>query len=147
MNLATDIALLLLCMVGFGISLYFTLVYYGRLEPDARFLPRFCSMKKGDCTTVLNFREARLLKVAPNFVFGLAYYLGGIGVACVRMAGTHLPHWGVLTFTAVSWLTVILSLYLAWALIVRLKIPCTLCFTSHVVNSAIALILTLPLLR
>lgn len=143
MQIASHIALLLLGGTGFAISLYFTLVYYNRLEPNAAFLPQFCSMEKGTCTTVLQYQEARLLRFAPNFVLGLGFYLLIMVFGVLQLAGVDVDEIVVGFIRIASGFTVAISLHLAWALLFKLKVPCKLCFTSHAVNIAILLILLL----
>jgi len=130
--------LLGLAVLGFLDALYFVLVTYRWMRPDPPWLPRVCRLDEGTCARIVDTRHARVLGL-PNAVFGLAWY-GIAGVAGAWMlAGRDLPFCGPIL--AASLLTVALSAYLAWALVVRLRVACTLCFLGHGVNVALLLVL------
>src|SRR5512140_1877239 len=61
-------------LLGFLISLLFTLVYYGKMRADAPSLPRLCRLEDAQCQSLIRRPEARLFGV-PNFVVGLCFYL------------------------------------------------------------------------
>lgn len=127
----------LLSIVGFYISLYFTLVYYGAISP-ARFpLPQVCRLSENTCQMIIKTRYARVLGL-PNFVYGLFYYFFIFALA--------IFNWNGYIETAVkviSWLVVVLGIYLSYVLIKVLRVNCVLCFASHVLNFAIAVLLAL----
>ncbi len=120
--------------VGFAIALYFTLVTYRWMRPDPRWLPRGCRMGEASCARVVDAPQARVL-VVPNSVLGLAWYAGAIGGAVARAATGSWP--ACTAFLAAGSIAVALGAYLAWALLVRLRAPCPLCFAGHGVNVAI----------
>lgn len=134
----SDVILLIMAVPGLLISLWFTLVTYGILPSDARAVPRFCRMDDRSCASILHTPQARVLRVAPNAVFGAAWY--GI-VIIVSLFPTSQLLFAILTAT--SWLTVLLSIWLAWSLRFRLRTHCPLCYTSHLLNLAIAITLSL----
>jgi uncharacterized membrane protein len=68
-------------------------------------------------------------------VYGAAWYAIVAAAAGTALAGHGTPFCLPLLTVAVA--TVLLSLYLAWVLLVRLKTPCVLCFLGHTVNVAI----------
>ena len=135
---ASDIFLLTLAVAGLLISFWFTLVTYGILSADARAVPRFCRMDERSCASVLHTPQARVLRIAPNAVFGAVWY----GVVIVVTLQSPSPMMNVILIGA-SWLTVLLSAWLAWSLRFRLRTHCPLCYTSHLLNLGIALILSL----
>ncbi|MBI4481619.1 MAG: vitamin K epoxide reductase family protein [Acidobacteria bacterium] len=124
--------------LGLLISLYFTLVTYGWMRPDPRWLPAFCRMEENSCRRIVDTRQARVFGI-PNSLLGIFYYAFLLG-AVVR--GFQEPSlWAFRTASAV---TVGLGAYLTYALLFRLRIPCPLCLTSHGLNLLIfALLWTL----
>jgi uncharacterized membrane protein len=133
-----DGLLLFLSLIGFLISLYFTLVYYRRIPANYYLVPRICRMKESACQTVLSTKDARLFGI-PNSALGVLYY--GV-VFLVTVAGgwqeVDAMHGFILW---ISILVVLLSLYLSYSLLFRIKIMCPLCFVSHAINILIALLL------
>jgi uncharacterized membrane protein len=131
-------ALLALALIGGLDALYFVLVTYRWLRPDAPWLPRICRMDEGTCARIVDTREARALGV-PNAVLGLAWYVV-LGAATVLGLP---PAWQVplLGGAAVAFA---MSLGLAWALLARLQVRCTLCFAVHAINVAVLALLVLP---
>jgi uncharacterized membrane protein len=125
--------LALLAGVGVLISLYFVLVHHKLIRPDARFVPNVCRMDEETCGTILLRPEARLLGI-PNFYLGFVYY--GLALSMV-FSGTEL----LLLDPAGA--AAIMSGWLAFALLVRLKINCILCFVSHSINLLMLLLLLL----
>ena len=86
--------------------------------------------------TVLGTPRAKLWGL-PNSVFGLALYLYLIGWVYVLHAKVQPPNelvfspWAALVFLGLASAR---SVYLAHSLIFVTKIPCPLCFTTHVIN-------------
>jgi uncharacterized membrane protein len=131
-----SIPLLLAAGSGFVIATYFTLVFFGVLPPDWRFIPGFCRMRGDACRLVLRDRDGSLFGL-PNSVLGMMYYLP---LLYIGLKGPVEP----LTqkMMLVSWLTVAVGLYLTYSLLVRLKVVCPLCLVSHLLNLLIAGLLT-----
>jgi len=127
----------LLSGTGFLISVYFWKAYRGLVHPPKSLIPpSICS--ENVCHGVLRTPFARIFRV-PNFTIGILYY-----TMVFIIASFPVPlevHYAVL---GASWLVALLSLYLAWALIFKLRVNCLLCFAAHIVNVLIALLLTLP---
>jgi len=125
------------CM-GFLIALYFALVYHKLMPPDARFLPRFCRIESGACASLLSTADARLLKV-PNFYPGLLFYAAMFTFAVSPIMVKPLKE----TMLVASAITVIASLYLAYSLLRKLKISCLLCYSSHIINFFLFILMVL----
>ena len=53
-----------LCVVGFGISSYFTGVAYHWVRPDTRWIPAVCRMGKQTCATIVFTFRAESLEEA-----------------------------------------------------------------------------------
>jgi uncharacterized membrane protein len=121
------VIIILLAATGFLISLYFTLAYYRIIKADQRYIPNFCRMEEGTCQQIIHTAEARLFG-APNSLIGLCYYLL---VMIATIAPGIVPH-QIILITSAS--TVAVGIYLSYVLIMKLKIPCTLCFTGHSIN-------------
>ena len=129
--------LLLMSTMGLYVSMFFTLVYYGLIRSDAKYVPQVCRLDEGGCKRLLDHRDARLFG-APNSLFGILYYAGIILVVTFVPDSSLMP-W----ITYLSWLVVAVGLYLVYSLLFVVKTPCFLCFLSHSLNGFIALILTL----
>jgi len=121
--------LLLSCAIaGLGIASYFSLVYFGIVEADSRWIPQFCRMERGTCMRILDTREAKILGI-PNSVLGVMYYAAILLIPIERFE---------ILFLVASIFSVGLGMYLVHALVYRLKIHCTLCYTAHGINLIIA---------
>ena len=132
---AMHVALLLLSSIGLYVSLYFTLVYYGVAGANSTYVPAFCRMDEGSCMLVINHPDARIFGL-PNALFGIAYYLF-ISLLAVGINGSALLSGLRLS----SLVTVVLGVYLVYSLLVKVRVMCFLCLTSHVINMLIALLL------
>ncbi len=133
-----DGLLLLLSLIGLLISLYFTLVYYERIPANYYLVPRICRMKESTCQTVLSTGDARVFGL-PNSALGILYY--GIVFFITVAGGWESGGFVQRFFLWVSILVVLLSFYLSYSLLYRIKIVCPLCFVSHGMNVLIALLL------
>ena len=116
----------LLSLTGLWIATYFTGVSYHWFKPDVKWIPRVCQLKEASCQLVIETPRAKLFGV-PNSVYGMALYL----YLFLFFLGTPLSWWLALVATGLS---VLRSLYLAYSLIFVTKVPCPLCFTSHLIN-------------
>lgn len=135
-----SIGVALLALIGFLISFYFTMVYYRKIPSNYPLVPLFCRMDEQTCQTVLSTPEARVFGI-PNFVLGLFYYL--LLVFLAFLGGLNHTFVG---FDILFWLsvfTVLLGVYLSYALVFKIKIRCVLCFVSHGINLLIAILLSL----
>lgn len=130
-----QLLLIVLATAGFFISLYFTGVYYGYLKSNVWWIPAFCRMEQQTCMSILKTPEARIFGL-PNFVPGLGFYLLLIVVVIGDGDGFLFD-----IVLALAIFTVLLAVYLIYALRVRLQTDCILCYTAHGINTAIALIL------
>jgi uncharacterized membrane protein len=136
------LSLLILAIAGGAISLYFTFVYAGKIPPGHWLVPPFCRMDDSSCSYVIHTREARIFGI-PNVVAGLLFYgILGIFVLSPTFEYTETIKMLLLTGSAVS---VLLGIYLVYALFVTLKVRCTLCIIAHGINLAIfSLLLAYP---
>jgi uncharacterized membrane protein len=128
---------LILAAVGLYIAAYFTLVYYRVIEPRSRLMPRVCQLKDQTCRTVLETPYARVFGL-PNSALGVLYYAGLITIVLTGQLATSFG----LLLIVVSWFTVALGLFLAYALFFIIKIPCPLCLAAHAINTLVAAALT-----
>ena len=131
---AMTILLLTLSAAGFLIAAWFTLVTYGVVPPDGKFIPAFCRMDQGTCATVLRHSDARALGL-PNALYGALFYLL-VAVSAVAGSGNLFRQIMILA----SWIAVALGVYLSYSLLFKIRVRCVLCFTSHAINAAIALL-------
>ncbi len=114
-----------LSIVGLWISFYFTGVFYKWFQPNVFWIPQICQLKEENCITVLGTPRAKLFGV-PNSTFG-------IGLYCYLIMNLFIPFPLVIAVVLLAF-AVLRSIYLACSLIFVTKIPCPLCFTSHVIN-------------
>jgi uncharacterized membrane protein len=121
-------------ILGFANALYFVLVAYRVMRPDARWLPRVCRMDDRTCASILETRYARVLGL-PNALYGVLWYVAAGTAALVALATGRLPAPAALL--GGSALAAAVSVYLAWALLYRLRVVCPLCFFGHGVNAAL----------
>jgi len=128
---------LLLCLAGLYIALYFTLLAYGRIWSGTRMVPAFFRMGGGACSTVLKHPDARLFGL-PNSLVGIVYY-AGIATATVIFGVTRMPA----LIVGASWAVVGAGVFLVYSLIARVRTSCRLCLASHLINLLLALALSL----
>lgn len=127
----------LLSIVGFYISLYFTLVYYKVIPLSKFILPEACKLSENACQLIINTKYARILGL-PNFVYGLLYYIVIFLFAIFNFNGYIKTAMAIISLS-----TVALGAYLSYVLMRILKVKCLLCFISHIVNFFIAILLVL----
>jgi len=96
-----------------------------------------CRMGQDTCSVVVFTRQARIFG-PPNAVLGLLYYLL---LAAAAIGGGLDEPFVRLTLLGVSATTVGLGLFLTYSLLFVLRVRCVLCFTSHMVNLALFVVL------
>lgn len=123
----------MLSLVGFAISSYFTAISYRWIQADEKWIPKFCRMKEQTCASIVFTPKARIFGI-PNSLLGQAFY--SLLITSVFLGYITHPMIFLLLFSA-SLTTVALGGYLSYSLLFITRIPCTLCFTSHMINAAI----------
>ncbi len=131
-----SILLAALAALGFLISVYFTLVFHKVMRADSKIIPRFCRLEEHSCQLILNTPDARVLGL-PNFYLGIVYYAGLLGLRFDAL----LFHQVMTPLLIISGATVLLGVYLSYALLFKIKVPCVLCFASHAINFFIFILL------
>ena len=128
-------------ITGLWAAVTMTGAYYGWWRGPTFLVPeRLCSPRVGGCLDILATPYARVFG-PPNSALGILYY---VLLMALSLAGLDWLIPPARTALAVlAWGVVMFSIYLAWSLIFRLRATCVLCFLSHVLNLAIALLLTL----
>ncbi len=141
------VTIYVLSLAGFADSLYFTLAYYGRVK-KARWVPEIlCARGGSSCATVVQTPYARVFGV-PNSLLGIFYYVAIMlwlpWLADVHGAEVYAYSFLVLTgaLLLASAATVILGFYLVYALRRKLHVDCPLCYTAHVINVLLFVLLT-----
>jgi uncharacterized membrane protein len=131
-----NLILVLTGAAGLGIALIFTLARFGHNFAGTMLLPAFCRLDDKSCGSIVFHPDASLLGV-PNSILGLLFY----GLALIVGFGIGPPIFAtVLLYT--GWCGVAMALYLAYSLIVKIKVKCVLCFTGHVLTLVITLLVT-----
>lgn len=120
-----QILIFVLSLIGLWISVYFTGVFYKWFAPSVFWIPQVCQLKEESCMTVLGTPRAKLFGI-PNSAFG-------IGMYAYLIVGLFIPLPSIIAIVLLL-LAVLRSIYLAYSLVFVTKIPCPLCFTSHVIN-------------
>ncbi len=126
-----------LSLIGFYISLYFTLVYYGIISPLKFPIPQVCKLSENACSLIINTRYARILGL-PNFVYGIFYYL-----LLILFAISNSNDYIKILFQIVALFVVAFGVYLIYVLIYVLRVKCILCLVSHIINFLLAVFLSL----
>ena len=126
-------AVLILSSIGFAISSYFTAINYHWVQADENWIPKFCRMKEQTCASIVFTPRARVFGI-PNSLLGQVFYLSLI-ISVVLGYITHPVLFPLLLGASLT--TVGLGAYLSYSLLFITRIPCTLCFTSHIINAVI----------
>ena len=132
-NFGSKVTFLLggLACLGFAIASYFTGVRYHWVQPNTRWIPIFCRLDKHSCAAVVFTRQAHLFGL-PNSILGQGYYLTLlIGLSFDWQFGSLQL---LFAYILASVFTVVVGLYLTYALVRVLRVPCVLCLVSHSIN-------------
>ncbi len=125
--------LIALSVVGFVLATYFTSVTYGWSRADARWIPAFCRLNEASCGSIIFTPRARMFG-PPNSLLGQCFYAAII--VGVPLGALSEQPWAML-YLGVSLVTVGLGIFLTYTLLFVTRVPCVLCFTSHVINAVI----------
>ncbi len=129
------VALFGCALAGFVIASYFALAAYGCEGARNLILSHGCHHGRDACQRVLDHPDGRLLGI-PNAVPGGIYYLFVMAFAVGLLPGSwRMP----LRLASVA--AVVAAVYLSYALLVKLRTPCLLCFAAHGLNLVVALLL------
>ena len=127
MTAALALGLVALTIPALLINVYFTALILGRwpgLRHHLGALLRTCGADTSSCAIVVRTPYARLFGGTPNVYVGIAWNLACLGLAMAWLASGRLAvPW---PFLAVAAASVLVGLYLVWALIVALRQPCPL---------------------
>jgi len=139
--------IILLSLAGLVISIYFTLAYYGRVR-KARWVPEIlCAREGSSCVTVLQTPYACVFGV-PNSLLGIIYYLGLIIWLNLRISvagvAAFLVAIATVALTVAIGVSVLLGFYLIYALRMKLRINCPLCYAVHAINAVLLILLIVP---
>jgi len=124
----------LLALAGGAFSFYFYGVYRGWISFRQWWVPHFCELEKGVCTSIVDSKYGRIIGI-PNALVGgpffLCYAFTLIGVPLGWVAWSIPLYIGAFTIMA--------SVYLVYGLI-RLKVVCPICIIVHILNGIIFLL-------
>jgi uncharacterized membrane protein len=125
------IVVLVLSVIGFADSLYYTLIHYGYLGFQVPLVPMICDLKEGACRTVATSRWASIVGL-PNSVWGMGFYALTTAAGAARL---YLGKWPYLTLLRMlSVLAVFFSIVLAGTMFLRLRTVCPLCVLAQIIN-------------
>jgi uncharacterized membrane protein len=126
-----SVIIFVLSAVGLWISIYFTGVFYKWFQPNVFWIPQVCQLKEATCMNVIGTPRAKMFGI-PNSAFGIVLYT----YLLIDIFFLFPPAIALVGLT----LALARSIYLAYSLIYVTKIPCPLCFTTHVINLILFLI-------
>ncbi|MGQ0733143.1 MAG: vitamin K epoxide reductase family protein [Acidobacteriota bacterium] len=140
----------LLAAFGLVIATSFTLATYRPASVWARLVPpAWCGivpappagarrdpLSADGCASVIQTPGARVFGV-PNSLIGMGYYGATLALAVLGLP-TALRLWHL----AAAWSAVALGVYLGYRLLRVERMSCPLCWTSHAVNTVLAIVLT-----
>ena len=129
--------LFILAIIGFLISSYFTALSLNWLDPADSRIPSLCRLGQQTCNRVIFSPRARVFGV-PNSLLGQLFYVAILIGTISRLLFVE-PFY--LLFLSASFLTVLLAIYLSYSLLFLTRIRCFLCFTSHLINLIIFILL------
>lgn len=129
----SQILSIILSIMGLFLSFYFLCAKRG-------WFPKFVkNMPLCDGNTCIRVSDSKYgsMFIVPNYISGLIYYVIILIFSFVN-ADKNVLYF----LLVVSWSTVLLAIYLTYALLVKLKTVCVPCFVSHGVNLGIAIVLS-----
>lgn len=132
-----SLPLVFLSLLGLLISTYFTAVAYRWVSPQTRWVPSFCRMGEKTCASIVDSPRARVLGL-PNSVLGQGFYLTLLVLLATGLLWAPPFHYLILAASAA---TVGLGVFLSYSLLFITRVPCALCFTSHLLNLCIFVLL------
>jgi uncharacterized membrane protein len=128
------IFIILSAIAGFLISFYFSGVYYGFLKSNTWWIPAVCRMNKNTCEKIIETPEASVFGL-PNFVLGMIFYV----IIIVTIVGDVQGFLFDIAL-AIALFTVLLAVYLIYALWFVVRMHCPLCYIAHGLNTVIAIL-------
>ena len=129
-----SILLIALSIAGLVISSYFLCAKRGWFPKFVKNMP-LC--EGNTCMRVSDSKYGKMFGV-PNYISGFFYY-----VIILIFSFLNVDKNILYFLLIVSWSTVLLAIYLTYALLFRLKTVCVPCFVSHGINVGIAVVLSL----
>lgn len=138
---ALTMAALVFLLAGIGLyaALYFLFVHYEIIETETGMLPSFCRLTDVQCASLVHSPDAHLFGM-PNATLGVVYYV--VVVAEGVFGWGEVPLWFARGTVIISWFVVAVGSYLVYSLFFKLRVPCRVCIAAHVVNLALAALLT-----
>jgi uncharacterized membrane protein len=120
------VTIVVLCVIGLYVSAYMA------------WKARRASRGELDEPSVVQTSRARAIGGVPNALLGLGYYAA---LACsVPFLSHDAVWWAALAAAAAA---AAFSAYLAYSLLFVTRMPCVYCWTSHVVNFSLILLVAL----
>jgi uncharacterized membrane protein len=134
LDLILRLALALLAAIGLADSLVFALNALRHREVEV-------SCRDGSCVRLSKLPYARVFFGMPNWAFGIVFYWLVIFAAFTTNASlVGLALLG-------SFIAFLLTIYLVWALAIKLKVICRLCYLAHAVNASLFVLWIIILLQ
>ncbi|MBI2131037.1 vitamin K epoxide reductase family protein [Candidatus Woesearchaeota archaeon] len=128
-----QILLMTLSIGGLFISFYFLCAKKGWCPKFVKNMP-LCD--GNTCMRVSDSRYGNMFGV-PNYISGFIYYVIILAFSLFNFDKNVLY-----VLLIVSWSTVLLAVYLTYALLVKLKTVCVPCLISHGINLGIAVVIS-----
>lgn len=136
MSLFSYVLAFVLAVIAGILSFYFFGIYSRWFSPAQKWVPQFCRMETGSCTSIVDSAYGRFLGGIPNAFWGIFAELGLAGLILGSLFG-FWPRW-IPILVAVAFVG--LGLWLIMGLI-RLRVACPVCLTIHALNLVILILL------
>ncbi len=141
MGIITHLVLFGAILVGSAAA---ALALYGRYRtlPSLFTGPRICRLESGGCQVLFRTKNAALLGI-PNSALGILYYSAlAAGLLWQRSLLVSLAHWTAWLLLAAATSALLMTAWLA-RILLRDKLECRVCWTGHICNLLIWLLLLL----
>jgi len=123
-----NLFLFILSSIGWLLSFYFLGVISSKMNTDKWWVPSFCRMNEGSCSSLVSTKFGKILG-QPNAFWGMIYYSFIIMLIFLSIFGVKINY----AFFLFSLISILLSIYLIFGLL-KLNFNCKICVATHCVN-------------
>lgn len=120
--------LFIFSLTGWLLSFYFLGVVSDKVKHNVWWIPYFCRMNEGSCSSLVSTKYGKILG-QPNAFWGMIYYSWIIMLIFLTIFGIRIDY----SFFLFSLISILLSIYLIFGLL-KLRINCKICIATHCVN-------------
>ena len=120
--------LFIFSLTGWLLSFYFLGVVSDKNKHNVWWIPDFCRMNEGSCSSLVSTKYGKILG-QPNAFWGMIYYSWIIMLIFLTIFGIRIDY----SFFLFSLISILLSIYLIFGLL-KLRINCKICIATHCIN-------------